>query len=357
VLFSIFWPFKLAAGLFKALLNLLIFISCALTIAALMGDRGWLWSLSTHFHMQYLSIQLIALLAVSIAYWNKAKKGESVLSRLETWFNLVALMFFAGLNLSQIAPYYWPPLTISDSHSKNTVKVMHINLFGYLNHNRQLVETAIQSQDPDIVDLVEYTEPWQRDLEHAGIFKKYPYRKIGQGHIGLYSKLPLRNARLVYADPNHKVANQANIVAQFRLSQQPVTILVAHPASPIQPSHLEWQQTSFRKWGKERPTLGKNLLIVGDLNTAPWSVEFRRLLKETGLRDSQVGFGLQPSWPTFLPFVRQNRLKSALALPFGIPIDHILVSDNIQVLTRHTGPFIGSDHLPVIAELNLQNTR
>lgn len=319
-----------------------------------MGDRGWLWSLSTHFHMQYLSIQLLALLAVSFTYWNQAKKGESVLSRIETWFNLVTLMFFAGLNLSQIAPYYWPPLSPMSGSPNSTLKVMHINLFGYLNHNRQLVETAIQNQNPDIVDLVEYTKPWQHDLEQAGIFKKYPYRVVGQGHIGLYSKRPM-TGRLVYADSSRKVTNQANIIARFKFNQQPVTILVAHPASPIQPSHLEWQKTSFRKWGKERVALGKNLLIVGDLNTAPWSVEFRRLLKETGLRDSQVGFGLQPSWPTFLPFVRDNQLKSALALPFGIPIDHILVSDNIQVLTRHTGPFIGSDHLPVVAELTLEH--
>jgi endonuclease/exonuclease/phosphatase (EEP) superfamily protein YafD len=169
----------------------------------------------------------------------------------------------------------------------------------------------------------------------------------------LYSKRPLKNAHLVYADTKQRFANQANIIAQLKINQEPVTILVAHPASPIQPSHLEWQQKSFRQWGKERALLGKNLVLVGDLNTAPWSVEFQRLLKETGLRDSQVGFGLQPSWPTFLPFVRDTRLKSCLALPFGIPIDHILVSDNIRVLTRHTGPFIGSDHLPVVAELTL----
>jgi endonuclease/exonuclease/phosphatase (EEP) superfamily protein YafD len=352
---TVFWPVKLIAWLVKALLSLLVLISCALTLAALMGNRGWLWSLSTHFHTQYLIIQLIALAAVSFGYWKKAGNGQSVLSRMETWLNLVLLMFFAGINLSRIAPYYWPSSPPADIPTAQKIKIMHLNLFGYLNHNRKLVEMAIREQDPDIVNLVEYTPPWQHDLEKSGLFRKYPYRVAGQGHIALYSKRPLKNARLVYTDAARKFANQANIIAQVALNGQTVTILAAHPASPIRPSHLEWQQTSFQKWIKDRPSLGKNLLIVGDLNTAPWSAEFQRLVQEAGLRDSQLGFGLQPSWPAFLPFVQREGLKSLLALPFGIPIDHILVSPNIQVLSRHTGPFVGSDHLPVVAELTVIN--
>jgi endonuclease/exonuclease/phosphatase (EEP) superfamily protein YafD len=341
-------------GLVKALFNLLVFVSCVLTLVALMGERGWLWSLSTHFRVQYLIIQLLALFLATSAYWARGKKDGAGTFRLEAWLSLLVLMFFAGLNLSRIAPYYWPAgqQAVVTAPQVHTLKLMHVNLFGYLNRNHQLVADAIEAQNPDMVDFVEYTEPWQRDLEKSGALKRYPYRFRGkQGHIGLYSKAPLSSARLAYADPERRTPEQANIIAQFRLNRHPVTILVAHPASPIQPSHLEWQRTSFRRWGQERAMLGKNLLIVGDLNTAPWSVEFGRLLKETGLRDSQVGFGLQPSWPAFLPFVRDNRMKSLLALPFGIPIDHILVSDDIQVVSRHTGPFIGSDHLPVIAEL------
>lgn len=353
---TIFWPVKLAVWLLKGLLNLLVFAACALTLFAMMGGQGWLWSLSTHFHVQYLFIQLLALLIVGITYWKKSKQGESALSRFETWISLVSLLFFAGLNLSRLAPYYWPAYAPKDVNApaEARLKVMHVNLFGYLNRDRELVKEVIRAQDPDIIGFVEYTTPWQRDLENSSLLRRYPYRVAGRSHIGLYSKRPIQNARLVYTDQSQSI-HQANIIAQFNLNRQRVTLLLAHPASPIWPERLTWQQASFQRWIQDRPRLGKNLLIMGDLNTTPWSREFTELLQKTGLRDSQLGFGLQPSWPTFLPFVQRQDLKSLLALPFGIPIDHILVSPGIKVLSRHTGPYIGSDHLPVIAELTVSN--
>jgi len=64
-------------------------------------------------------------------------------------------------------------------------------------------------------------------------------------------------------------------------------------------------------------------------------------LKQGNLKDSEVGFGFQPTWfaPTGLPF---------------IPIDHLLTSRNVCVLERKIGPAIGSDHLPVFARIGVQ---
>jgi endonuclease/exonuclease/phosphatase (EEP) superfamily protein YafD len=355
-MFSIFWPFNLIGGLLRLLVSFLVLASCALTVAAFMGERGWLWSLFSHFRVQYFAIQFIALILITLSWWLIRRKGKPLVSRAEVWMGTIFLMFFAGLNLSQIAPYY-PPFAKPDareSESADTVKLMHINLFGYLNNSRSLVIEALQTTDADMVDLVEYTEPWRRELERSGVLKRYPYKFTGKNHIGLYSKRPLRNARLVYTNPRQQTTPYANIIADFKLNGHPVTILVAHPASPIQPSHLQWQQASFRAWARERGKLGRNLIIVGDLNTAPWSPEFAQLLSKTGLRDSQMGFGIQPTWPAFFPVPGRPHAQSSWAAVLGIPIDHVLVSERILVFSRRTGPFVGSDHWPVVAELGLK---
>ncbi|WP_373531617.1 endonuclease/exonuclease/phosphatase family protein [Vampirovibrio sp.] len=354
MIFSIFWPFRLVTGILKLFLNVLVMLSCILTIMAFMGDRGWVWSLTTHFRVQYLVVQLLAFLLVSVAYWRHKKQDIKNGGHLERWLSLVFIGVFAGLNLVCVAPYYWPgqkPDALSPPVS--TLKLMHFNLFGKTNHNTQAVLSAIQAEDPDLLDMVEYTETWRKTLEKSPVIKRYPYRISGQGLMALYSKRPLQHPRLVYAGVQ-KVENQANIIAQITLDKQPLTILVAHPASPMRPSHLTWLQESFAQWIQTRTKLGRHLIVVGDLNTSPWSVEFMTLTRKTGLRDSQLGYGLQPSWPMLLPFFGIRTEPNLLTQLLVVPIDHVLISEQIEVFSRHTGPFVGSDHLPVVVELGLR---
>jgi endonuclease/exonuclease/phosphatase (EEP) superfamily protein YafD len=81
-------------------------------------------------------------------------------------------------------------------------------------------------------------------------------------------------------------------------------------------------------------------IVMGDLNCTSWSPYFADLLRLSGLRDSRLGFGIQPSWTGNTRFM-------------AIPIDHVLVSHEIDVLDRHTGSKIGSDHLPVLVDLSV----
>jgi len=69
-------------------------------------------------------------------------------------------------------------------------------------------------------------------------------------------------------------------------------------------------------------------------------VFFSEFVDDSGLRDSSRGFGVQPSWPAMMPL-------------FYTPIDHCLVSENVVIHGRQTGPDLGSDHLPVVVEFSL----
>jgi endonuclease/exonuclease/phosphatase (EEP) superfamily protein YafD len=84
-------------------------------------------------------------------------------------------------------------------------------------------------------------------------------------------------------------------------------------------------------------------ICIGDLNTSSWSPFFQDLAEKTNLKNVREGFGLLPSWPTFMGFGW-----------LMIPIDHCLVSSNIRVVKAQTGGRIGSDHLPLIVELELK---
>jgi len=82
-------------------------------------------------------------------------------------------------------------------------------------------------------------------------------------------------------------------------------------------------------------------ILAGDLNVTPYSYYFRDLLRGSGLIDSGLGYGWQPTWSIRMPW-------------FAIPIDHILVSPDIQVTNRAIGPSLGSDHHPVVVSFDIK---
>ena len=82
----------------------------------------------------------------------------------------------------------------------------------------------------------------------------------------------------------------------------------------------------------------RETLLMGDFNTSPWSLAFRRFLSRSGLRDAARGFGYRPTWPAQRPWL-------------GIPIDHHVVSDGIVVNSFSVVGPTGSDHLAVYTEL------
>lgn len=121
---------------------------------------------------------------------------------------------------------------------------------------------------------------------------------------------------------------------------KPLTLVVTHPLPPL--AGFVVRNLQLAHIAKARQEWGPDVIVSGDLNISSWSPYFQDLVRESGLRDSQLGFGVQPSWPAgLLPVMR-------------IPIDHVLVSENFVVLKRELGPDIGSDHLPVYVELGLK---
>ena len=83
----------------------------------------------------------------------------------------------------------------------------------------------------------------------------------------------------------------------------------------------------------------REVIAIGDLNSTSWSGRFRQFQADSHLVNSQLGFGLQTSWPAKLPSL------------FRLPIDHCLHSKSIRTVERVIGSDIGSDHLPLLVKL------
>ena len=131
------------------------------------------------------------------------------------------------------------------------------------------------------------------------------------------------------------------------LQKPALVVYVLHPTTPR--SFDQWESRNLylnavaKSIAAEAP--GTPVVALGDFNTPTWSPFFQSILKKSGLVDAAG-----TAWPSTTRFSRRWFSKYFY---YGSPVDHILVSRNIEVKQFTVGPDIGSDHFPVLADLRL----
>jgi endonuclease/exonuclease/phosphatase (EEP) superfamily protein YafD len=117
-------------------------------------------------------------------------------------------------------------------------------------------------------------------------------------------------------------------------------LIVSHPLPPGSAEYSRLRNDQLRALAAKVRESNVPTIVLGDLNATPWSPYFRELLRASGLRNTSQGRGLYGSWPAGLPIGR-------------IPLDHCLVSPSLHVMDKQLGPQVGSDHLPVVIDLQI----
>lgn len=135
-----------------------------------------------------------------------------------------------------------------------------------------------------------------------------------------------------------------------------VSIQVGAATLRVMSVHFDWpligaqamQIERFARFADDfRPGPGDHAALVGDFNAAPWS---RTVARAGAVAGAAPAGGLLGTWRGMAP----GALPAALAvLPFGAPLDHILISPGVGLRALETAPIAGSDHLALRATLFL----
>lgn len=294
-----------------------------LTLASQFGRYTYL-ELTTHFRLQYL------LAAIACAL---------VLTPLQSWRFVLVALFCALLNAAYLRPYYRFTSSTPKSPGSKRLTLLHTNVFEK-NTNYQAVLNLVNDSNADLVVLQELTEDWSKQT--ATLQRKYPYSEIapradGAG-MALYSRHPLENVQVLNLDSSAHIA----IFARVNVGETALFVLALHPPTPMTPAKFENRNRQFREAAILLNSIDGPKVLVGDLNTTMWSPYFGSLVRDAGLRDARLEFGLKTSWPLPLPsFLR-------------LPIDHCLISDDVGVDQVQVGAHIGSDHKPLVVELRIK---
>lgn len=295
-------------------------IGCLATVLGFLGRFYWLFDLFSHFRVQYL-IGLVCLALLFVV--GRRRKAAS------------ACLLAAVLNAIVVLPLYFGGETLP-TRSARTFRVLQLNVNTQQGDPHRVLQ-LVEQLDPDFIALEELSRHWVQQL--SVLETKYPHSLVlpreDNFGIGLYSKHELLEGQIT----EFGSAEIPSAVAGISLAGTTVRVIATHPLPPMSASNFQLRNEQLAQLAAaidaDTPTM-----VLGDFNTTPWNHFFRKLLQESGLRDSSRGFGLQPTWPTFSRLLR-------------IPIDHCLHSERIVILRREIGKDVGSDHFPVIVEFAL----
>jgi endonuclease/exonuclease/phosphatase (EEP) superfamily protein YafD len=297
-----------------------------LSAAAYLGRIHKYLELTSHFRVQYFLASASSLL---------------ICLTLAKWVCAAGALLAVAINLSAIAPWYRAKHSaVHPEFDGQRLKVALVNVYR-LNRAHQRFISFVERHEPDVVIVQELNEAWAQALQVLS--QRYPFfdvlpRDDGSG-MAIYSRFPFERLPLPLPEGDAR----PGILAKLHAEGVTVSILSIHPRAPIRRGHFELRNEMLAAAATSLQGLPEPKICVGDLNASLWSPVYLDFAKQTKLTNVRQGFGLLPTWPTFMGF---NWLM--------IPIDHCLVSSDICVVNAQTGERIGSDHLPLIVELKIK---
>jgi endonuclease/exonuclease/phosphatase (EEP) superfamily protein YafD len=290
----------------------------AATLAGFAGGCHWLLDLTSHFRWYWL---LAALVWFAIVPRRRSRPATACL--------LVA----AAANLATLAPY-WLPVAVEAPSGDDTLRVVSLNVLSD-NPDKGRTLSYLRQSAADVVVLLEVNDAWAEAA--ADLEPLYPHQVVRPGSdrfgIAVLSRLPLARQRVEPLAEGPPV-----VLVDLPVGTAGCLLVAAHPRPPISAAWSARRDAQLAAIGEAAAAESRPVVVAGDLNATPWCHGFRRLVGPRGLRDSAAGHGVQATW------------NARLWLP-RIPIDHVVISPEVRVISRRVGPDVGSDHLPVEATL------
>ena len=222
--------------------------------------------------------------------------------------------------------------------NQGSLKLLQMNL--RFNADTEPAIATIARLDPDVVTLQEMNRDWVEAIEP--LRAAYPYTAfcgVGDdvGGVAILSQFPFIAEGSICRAADGFVARRLDVGQGRSLT--------------VGSEHLEWpwpyrQRSQIARLQPILPDLAAPVVVAGDFNAAPWSGTLRLFAEASGTRLVE---GIGPTWLS-------NRLPRMLRPLVGLPIDNILVSTGVDVVSVTREPATASDHLPVMLRFDLRSS-
>ena len=273
-------------------LQTLAWLTLAVLLIGQLGALHWTAELFSHFVPHYAAVFALAALCLH-----------------NRWRYL-----WAAWALALTAWTLWPPVLEPPDSAATRLIWYNVNLD---NRDARGESARLLAADADILALAEiqlHDPGWQPLRQH------YPHGCVHEENspfaLAVFARAPLAACEVRFIEDYPYIRAT---LADGR------TLYAAHPPPPIN-ADLARARIAYLRHLADRPATEKSALLLGDLNSSPYSQHYRELLRRAGLHTTTRN-GL-PTW-----------------LPLGLNLDHALVRHgqaHSSALPWHT-----SDHRPL----------
>ena len=244
----------------------------------------------------------------------------------------------------------------ADDGQATTFRVMTCNVYKG-NANAERIVELVRENNIQVLALQETTVDFVNELKAAGIDELLPYsqRSSSDGVYGngVWSTLPLSDAASddIGSSASAMPAGTIEVTRPDGTTAR-LRLVSVHTCSPALGYWDLWEK-SIAEIGVARERLAEDdsldYVLLGDFNATYDHAPFREMLGEgtaagaPRLHDAarECGAGIMSTWP------------ANLEIPAFCSIDHVVTSERVVATEVSTAEVPGSDHLALIATLEL----
>lgn len=254
----------------------------------------------------------------------------------------IACTIAAGWQLYRIFPY--TPLAEKEIAYASEATVARDRCFSVLslnvlqtNRDYQRTASLIDRVRPDILLLLETDRGWEKALSPQ--LRQFPHilaRPLDNTYGLIFAtRLDMRQGRIEAIAEADTPSINAVLTAK-----SPFRVIGLHPRPPVPGNDTEARDAEIAV-AAQRASLEKlPVLAIGDFNDVAWSHTSHLFKRIGGYLDPRIGRGTFATFPAQAPLL-------------GWPLDHLFVTPEFSVRSLSVLEDVGSDHLPIHAELCL----
>lgn len=313
-------------------INGIVFWIFVATVFGFFSKYWFIFDICSHFRLQYLIFGVFVLFIYYIFKIQDKKLFVAILL-------IISLNFFEFTYCSLLNP---PKISKShikqeNSPSKQNIKIGLINLLTSNKHFQE-VRDELTRINADILVVQEIDFVWSDELSEVKKIYPYNYEICRDDNFGIaiYSKIPVKN----YSNLKVGIFDELPVLTiLFEVNGKTIELIAVHTTPPAFSEYYKNTKKMLQDIGEYVNKSHNPCIVVGDINSSRFSYNYKNFIKISKLRDS--GNILKLTWPSY--WISLAR----------IPLDHIFVDRGFEIKNFEVGNYVGSDHFPVSAELNI----